>query len=1216
MVRVCVVWAAVVVALCIVAGSVAAQTADERAILESIRDCVYGSETFESPASLQGGSLVDGIVGKALCTLKNAGPSFDLCTVPNPPAGTVTWWMRFNFDTNVGTPVFFVYNVGGWGAYANYSGNNGTSGMFWSQNAGSAFCSYPGGLTRDTWHFMAFSWNGDTATFFYDAMPNKVVTINPFSTTNFNSLKLANPYTKPGEGQNEYQYDEIRMYNRALTSAELKTYMEAVKAGGSRRDLAISLPASLARAERTIGLRGFFRVSDQSIRVTAELPKSTDLMLSTVITVTSSDGSEVARKTAAAKPGDMLRIAFPMKDGLPDGDYKIRCTVRGSSFTVSRDYTFNRTREEWEGNTIGVTDQVISPWTPMTVKPRYGMASCWGRTYAFGVLGMPAQVLSGQPEPTWGTETQRNLLASPVKLVVDTAGGELVWKGLPATVDLRSEARVDVRGVAVTAGKEVRAEVRGTLEYDGFYKFTIALTPMKGVSVNSVRLEVGISNDIAKLLNASGSGDMRYNKAFLDIAGKPDGEIWNSFNGGTNKTQNFMPHVWVGDDDRGIAFLADSANGWLIDDSKPCMDLVRRNGQTVLRLLLVNSPMTLKRPLLAQLSLQATPVKPRDPGGSWKKYHTYGWSYFDAAILYKDWDDPTKSTRAEDHPGFVDAEAQQQNRWWRYFCFRSDRIGADNPYYPTVERNGDEWLGDWGQGLHTPSQIDYLLWVYKGWHDKLGMKGIYYDNTFVNPAACWDTGKVWKDESGKAHAATCCFGDRDFMKRVRTYFLQQGPAPVLNVHMTDAPIIGTLGFTDFWMDGENGGYPDSTITNPDFVDRWLNDKGIPNLRITMGRMWGVMPIYLYTWGPEATYSVMGLFDIQHGLRTTLGGSPRNDIDLTAPDTRFLGFWNPDGRWQVVRGGSRIFVSAWTRPNPRRVRFQITNGGDAVADVDLQVDLAKLGFTGPVEVSDEVDGSVFVQDGSVIKNIHVDRHKNRCIVVAAPGVFETGTPSDVTALNTGTRIPELCDDFSTIGAAWEKSWNPSPTYGVSVNNATFDPYFGALRIHTQGGYANVARAINRDNISVRVRAYIPVGQQCGTPDMTHPMAALYWGKYRYIKCITTNPWGNVNGASTTQYFLVSTPTGTRIYPCPKPGRVTWMRWDLTAHTVLLYVSNDLVTWQLMSSVLRGSDFAGAPSHIILGTGCDIYGAQSDRLRNETPGIDDSYSFWDELITEQL
>ena len=943
-----------------------------------------------------------------------------------------------------------------------------------------------------------------------------------------------------------------RIYNRALEQDEVAAYVTAVRAGGAARERALAVPNVLA-PRRVLAARAAYRLSDHAIQFYGDLsalkagaagaaqtsvkePMDNVFAGEARISVKDPAGREVAGETLrGCRTTGLLHRSYPLAADLPEGTYRAEIAAGG----LRAETRFTRVREEWENNRIGLTDKVIPPWTPMTQGGN--RATCWGRQYTFGGLGLPAQIRSCQPEPTWGAAT-KDLLAAPVELVVETPGGRLAWQSGTPRLRQLGAAGVAVEGRSQTAGGELTARVRGQLEFDGFYKFTLWLVPARQLEVASVRLEVPLPDSLARLFNMSSIGNMRANKAFLDLDGQGDGELWNSLNRGTNKDLNFAPHAWLGDDDRGIAFMGDSNRGWIVEPGKPCMDLVRREGQTRLRLLLVNTAAKLQEPIQTTLSLEATPIRPRPPGGSWKKAPNGGWSYFDAPALYDGCFDPARATRAEDHPG------EKGKPWWRYFCFRSLRIAPGDSHFPTVARNEDEWWGDWGPGLHVPSDNDYQLWIYKQWHDKLGMTGIYYDNTFANATSLLGSGLAWQDAAGRIHPSSCTFGDREFLKRVRTYFLQQGPPPVLNVHMTDAPIVGALGFSDLWMDGENGGYLTQAEEEEvakgrpkDFVDRWAMPAGMTNLRITMGRMWGSLPIYLYTWGAEETQTILGLFDNPHGKRVTLGGVPRNDIDLTAEDLRFHGFWNPDGRWEVLRGG-RIFVSAWSRPNPARLRLMIANVNNGPAEVDLRVDPARFGLSGPVEASDEVDGSLLPMRDGVIRRIAVRRHANRCLLLAAPGVFDSGPARDIARLNTGKRIAELCDDFSTLGPAWEPSFNPRPAYGPKENRPTFEPFFGALRIHTNGGFANVARPLGRDGISLRVRMYSPTGRQCGNPDQTHPMAALYWGRGRYIKCVMTNPWNN-DGTKNEMFFRACQAGRRQTMPCPKPLRVAWARFDL-------------------------------------------------------------------------
>ncbi len=71
----------------------------------------------------------------------------------------------------------------------------------------------------------------------------------------------------------------------------------------------------------------------------------------------------------------------------------------------------------WQDNGVGISDEVLSPWTPVTAKG--DTVGVWGRTYRFGVLPLPASVVARDAE----------MLANPISLVGTAGGKPLVWSG-------------------------------------------------------------------------------------------------------------------------------------------------------------------------------------------------------------------------------------------------------------------------------------------------------------------------------------------------------------------------------------------------------------------------------------------------------------------------------------------------------------------------------------------------------------------------------------------------------------------------------------------------------------------------------------------------------------------------------------------------------------------------------------------------------------------
>ena len=71
----------------------------------------------------------------------------------------------------------------------------------------------------------------------------------------------------------------------------------------------------------------------------------------------------------------------------------------------------------------------------------------------------------------------------------------------------------------------------------------------------------------------------------------------------------FKPFVWLGDEDRGLAWFCESDRGWYPADPNRAITIDRRKNETVLRCHLIDRPMPVKGPLEYTFGLQATPVK-------------------------------------------------------------------------------------------------------------------------------------------------------------------------------------------------------------------------------------------------------------------------------------------------------------------------------------------------------------------------------------------------------------------------------------------------------------------------------------------------------------------------------------------------------------------------------------------------------------------------------
>ncbi len=1197
--------------------------------------------------------------------------------------GTLSWWVRFNY-TIIQGGTLMTLDPGGGPLYVNFFGKsakpimNQDKGHYWNVLAGAAFVSYPNLIEPDVWHHCAFTWNGDRTAFFFDGyLRSGAISRRPFSDLLNGKAHKANTFELCGE---RALFDEIRVYNRSLSPKEIRTYVEAVKAGGAQREQALALPKQLAPRD-TFGAYAVYRLSDHNVLAFADLSTieaSGDKKLS--VEILDGSGKTIATATVSPpQPGGMASVQLPLQVPLPEGSYQIRATWAGRQTTAS----FERARFEWEDNGFGKTDKAMDPWPPVEVAGQ--TVTCWGRTYTFGLLGLPAAIRSTQPEPSRGA-VEKDLLAEPVRLVIEGKDGLLALKGTALDIRRWDETAADITASAEAPGISVRLD--GSLEFDGLYKFTVKLIPSTPTTLKSIRIEAALPDDLAILFNASAE-DMRRNKAFLNIEGRPDGELWNSIVSTTIRPEqvlekgarqivgNLWPHLWLGDDDRGLAVMCDTDRGWLLDPGKPCMDLVRRGGRTVLRIHLLNSPSELEEPLTATLSLQATPVRPRPKGGSWKQVASYGWSCFDEPVI---WDGCFKTYSAADAPKmFTDDEARKQNRWWRYFCMQSHRISSSDSHYAMVAPNEDEWEG----GLHTPSHRDFLMWVYKQWRDKVGLKGFYMDNTFAPVARNFPSGLAWNDAAGRIHPAFNTFGSRELLKRARALFLEAGPAPVMYAHMTDAPAIGYLGLFDLWLDGENGGYNNLTPEQAkdesdhpekyfhDFVDRWYSPTGMANLRITLGRQWGTMPKYLYSWGADATYAVQGLFDLEHGL-TLMGRRALYDFGLDKEDVVFIPYWDARRPLVITAGGPDVLTAVWRRPG--RTRLLISNLSQEDRNVSFRLNLDILGLPKDAVVVDALDGSaVPCQEGAIV-SLPVNRHNFRLLLAAAPGVFPAHDPGEGRSLQPVQRIEFFCDDFNTLKAVTAPKSKAPPTSGADdalaadpapgsaledkafeeiqeedslkealaafnagkltpqqeaangwLMNASpkiaaggkspftvFDSKQGWLRIRNDSyKYAFIYRRFYQDLCSVQVK----IGESTDNYGPGYgPSLFLYWSDGSWVRIRAGMERNGPEGEAWAQAIVCEGAGQAPFHAAgPKAGPVNWVKIVLAPDEIEFHACTDGKAWQKIHSRPR-TGYRGAPAYVLLGHGAP---GRNSLFQNDSYNENYSfYSFFDDFIVGRL
>lgn len=651
----------------------------------------------------------------------------------------------------------------------------------------------------------------------------------------------------------------------------------------------------------------------------------------------------------------------------------------------------------WIGNSIGKSTKVLPPWTPITSKKNPAKQSvdltCWGRTYKINRSGLFGGL----------TTLGHEVLAGPVRIEL-TSGGKPVAltpaKALSALITSPDEA--SYRGEAIGQGWKVTT--RGQMDYDGYMLYRIKLAPQGKQRADRIRLVIPLKPEEATHLHAAGGEWFR--KTVSSIAlGPGNGVLWNSKQncsrdikpinetfGSFLTTGSFRPYVWIGNATRGLAFMADSDEGWVPDDTRKeaAIEVVRKKGEVQLVLNLVARPFTFNGPREVCFSLQATPVKPllddfrerrrqlamvsafpgafEDTGWSWsgqmlnmddgKGGKTWLFGLPGSAPYPVNWDISRQyrehSTKHEFHSGnWIDTPYQSQLMVMTF-------PELDDPRMPAGKQAADVYgyifphisggHREHGNGNMAQEDVDYRLWCYQSWIKYVGLEGMYFDQTEPvltgNPKAGFGYVLDLPDRPGLNGQIQPGYGlsrMREFYKRLRTLFVENGhDRPYVWLHTTDANLVSAFSFTDFFLEGENQPLvskkmPASLKLPPERMQAMSNGGGkwgLPMLQLEMLDL--SVPRDDSDWREITGWFMLHDTEgTEHGMYNWAG------IDLTRK-AEFLPYWDPAVSSALHADQPEVYASAWRQDNALRV-LVFNRNPEERKNVRLAIDPKSLGI---------------------------------------------------------------------------------------------------------------------------------------------------------------------------------------------------------------------------------------------------------------------------------
>jgi hypothetical protein len=274
------------------------------------------------------------------------------------------------------------------------------------------------------------------------------------------------------------------------------------------------------------------------------------------------------------------------------GEYNIEVSLADSAgkklATQKLAYT-KEGNEPWLNNTIGIIkDYVPSPYTPMQIKGRTVEIS--GRKITLSETGLPEQIES----------KGISLLKNPVKLEAVCDGKKVSMKASSA-FKFENIQRDDSLGTAVVTLGPWEGSLTQTVSFDGFCWYEINLHSAAQVTAQDMAIEIRLPNELARSYQLAG---VDFKKTQLSLE-ESLGDVLAG-----NMSLGFTPQVWLGNEEAGLAWLAESYKGWQVSNDRKIIEIIHENDAVLLRINIIDEPVKLSGQLNLAFGLQASPVKP------------------------------------------------------------------------------------------------------------------------------------------------------------------------------------------------------------------------------------------------------------------------------------------------------------------------------------------------------------------------------------------------------------------------------------------------------------------------------------------------------------------------------------------------------------------------------------------------------------------------------
>ena len=615
---------------------------------------------------------------------------------------------------------------------------------------------------------------------------------------------------------------------------------------------------------------------------------------------------------------------------------------------------FSRPEFPWLGNKIGLSDRVLKPWTP--VKVVGNTVKVVGRDYVLSSAGLFQSIKD------WGEE----ILTGPMSIkVMSTAGSFTASSRTNPVFLVQQDQNVSWKSlsrVRLPSGT-LLFTVTGNMDYDGCAKFTIDYQPEdQPVLIEHLSLAIPLKNEIARTFSLCGSAPGKGTwKSFEPVLATNPGIVLKSsdfFDSWKMTAGSFLPMLWVGNDEYGLAYMADNDRGWVPSDNNPAITISRFSSSAEWVFHFISEPFLLKEKRTITLGFQATPVRPLPE--NWRSYcfHVPGVKLkLPEDFPHLPWGTFLSDAAGWDEAGVLDYPYQPEKTRQIIAEYHRNNLKA-TPHLDTSYLNWG-WKKDtysyfqeeWSSGgipynqIFTRSKIDWCLWSQKRWKEEFGIDGVYYDTGTPRPNYNTISGTAYQLPDGRVQPGWCVWGQREYFKRSAQFF-------------------GDLGVTNFtWGNGFYGpqvsGWQLGVVVGeqperrPGITDYAQMGFSFEKHRLeAVSYKWGVIRLWqpppdAYRGTEEDKKFIRSFYSqlLQFDCRTvfTSFGLPLcfAEFGVYRPETGFTGFWKSSEAVKIIKPASDAVVSFYQ--SGENLLLIVSNLSPTAKGIEIAIDLKKLDF---------------------------------------------------------------------------------------------------------------------------------------------------------------------------------------------------------------------------------------------------------------------------------